>query len=103
MGINTPAEAIVIVELVHPGATATHYTVAEYKNMIGRAGRLGYSAKGTSYVITADGRAEYDVWQHYVLGQAEDVESRLFDAGTDPRNLVLRTLAASHQLAGGRG
>lgn len=103
MGINTPAEAVVIVELLHPGPTPVRYTVAEYKNMIGRAGRLGYSAKGTSYVMAPDGRAEYDVWQYYVLGRLEDIESRLFDSGTDPRNLVLRTLAASSQLAKGQG
>lgn len=103
MGINTPAEAVVIVELVHPGRPPTRYDVAEYKNMVGRAGRLGYSPKGTSYVIAPYSREEYDVWQHYVLGEPEDVESRLFDAGTDPRNLVLRTLAASTQLAQGQG
>jgi helicase len=103
MGINTPAEAVIIVELVHPGPTPTRYAVAEYKNMVGRAGRLGYSAKGTSYVIAPDPRAEYDVWQHYVLGKPEDVESRLFDVSSDPRNLVLRTLAASAQLAQGQG
>jgi replicative superfamily II helicase len=98
MGINTPAEAVIIVELSHPGPTPTPYSVAEYKNMVGRAGRLGYSEKGTSYVITPDGRSEYQVWQSYVLGRPEDVRSRLFDAGGDPRNLVLRTLAASRQL-----
>ncbi len=103
MGINTPAEAVVIVELDHPGPTPTRYAVAEYKNMIGRAGRLGYTAKGTSYVIAPDGRAEYDVWQHYVLGRPEDIKSRLFDSGTDPRNLVLRTLAASSQRGEGQG
>jgi ATP-dependent DNA helicase len=41
MGINTPAEAVVVVELNHPGPTPTRYAVAEYKNMVGRAGRLG--------------------------------------------------------------
>jgi helicase len=103
MRVNTPAEAVVIVELDHPGPRPTRYSVAEYKNMAGRAGRLGYSSKGTSYVITGDGRAEHVVWQHYVLGTPEDIESRLFDSGTDPRNLVLRTLAASSQLAHGQG
>ncbi len=98
MGINTPAEAVIIVELVHPGPSPTPYAVAEYKNMVGRAGRLGYSDKGVAYVIAPDGRNEYEVWQHYVLGDPEDVRSRLFDVGTDARNLVLRTLAASDQL-----
>jgi helicase len=99
MGINTPAEAVIIVELVHPGLTPTPYAVAEYKNMVGRAGRLGYTDKGVAYVITPDGRTEHEVWQQYVLGQPEDVRSRLFDRSTDPRNLVLRTLAASAQVA----
>ena len=103
MGINTPAEAVIIVELDHPGAPARPYAVAEYKNMVGRAGRLGYSEKGSSYVIAPDPRSEHAVWQHYVLGKLEDIESRLFDANTDPRNLVLRTLAASAQLAQGQG
>jgi ATP-dependent DNA helicase len=103
MGINTPAEAVIIVELDHPGPVTTPYAVAEYKNMVGRAGRLGYSDKGVAYVITPDPRTEHAAWQHYVLGTPEDVRSRLFDAGSDPRNLVLRTLAASSQLAYGAG
>lgn len=101
MGVNTPAEAVVIVELFHPGPTPTPYAVAEYKNMIGRAGRLGFSGKGVAYVIAPDGRVEHDVWQHYVLGDPEDIRSRLFDTTTNPRNLVLRTLAGSAQLSGG--
>jgi replicative superfamily II helicase len=52
--------------------------------MIGRAGRLGHSKKGTSYVIAPDGGSEYDVWQHYVLGRSKDIESRLFDAADRP-------------------
>lgn len=103
MGINTPAEAVVIAELVHPGPTPTPYAVAEYKNMVGRAGRLGFSEKGTSYVIAPDPRTEHQIWQHYVLGKPEDIHSRLFDADSDPRNLVLRTLAAGSQLNQGQG
>ena len=103
MGINTPAEAVIIVELDHPGATTTPYAVAEYKNMVGRAGRLGYTDKGIAFAIAPDPRTEHAVWQHYVLGTPEDVLSRLFDAGTDPRNLILRTLAAGSQLAADTG
>jgi len=103
MGINTPAEAVVIAELSHPGREPIPYAVAEYKNMIGRAGRLGFSEKGTSYVIARDPRTEYEVWQHYVLGKPEDIRSRLFDADSDPRNLILRTLAAGSQINKGHG
>jgi ATP-dependent DNA helicase len=54
-------------------------------------------------VIAPDGRTEYEVWQHYVLGRPEDIKSRLFDSRTDPRNLVLRTLTAGSQFDGGQG
>jgi hypothetical protein len=39
MGVNTPAEAVVIVGLMHPRDQP--YPVAEYKNIVGWAGRLG--------------------------------------------------------------
>ena len=39
MGVNTPAWSVVIAGLEHPDSP---YSVAEYKNMVGRAGRLGY-------------------------------------------------------------
>jgi superfamily II DNA/RNA helicase len=41
MGVNTPASAVVIAGLEHPGQQP--YSVAEYKNLVGRAGRLGYA------------------------------------------------------------
>jgi len=41
MGINTPADAVVIAGLEHPGNKP--YSIAEYKNIVGRAGRLGYA------------------------------------------------------------
>lgn len=49
MGVNTPAPAVVIVGLTHPVPPPTPYTVAEYKNMVGRAGRLGFAEAGESY------------------------------------------------------
>ncbi|MBL8792391.1 MAG: DEAD/DEAH box helicase [Planctomycetia bacterium] len=93
MGVNTPAEAVVIAGLMHPGDKP--YSVAEYKNIVGRAGRLGYSPKGTSYLLALDARAEYTGWQRYVLGTAEDLSSRFVVEGVDPRTLILRVLAAA--------
>ncbi len=49
MGVNTAASAVVIVGLTHPGEVP--YSVAEYKNMIGRAGRLGFNEEGESYIV----------------------------------------------------
>ena len=49
MGVNTPAEAVIIAGLQHPGNKP--YSVADYKNMVGRAGRLGFADHGTSYLL----------------------------------------------------
>ena len=54
MGVNTPASAVVVVELEHPGQKS--YSVAEYKNLAGRAGRLGYAERGQSFLLATDGR-----------------------------------------------
>jgi helicase len=98
MGVNTPASSVVIAGLEHPGDKP--YSVAEYKNLVGRAGRLGYSEKGTSYLIAVDGRTEYDFWNRYVIGKPEDLVSRFLDSGTDPRSLIVRVLVSARRAAG---
>ena len=95
-GINTPAEAVVVAELDHPAGRGqfTPYTVAEYKNIVGRAGRLGYAISGQAFLL-ADGPVDEErKWHHYVLGAPEDVHSTLLDPSADTLTLVLRVLAA---------
>jgi len=94
MGVNTPASAVVIVGLTHPPPGNVPYTVAEYKNMVGRAGRLGYAERGESYVICSLGLDEHRVWSNYVLGKPEDIKSVFLSQTTDRRTQVLRTLSA---------
>ena len=96
MGINTPASAVVIAGLDHPGSQP--YSVAEYKNLVGRAGRLGYTEEGASYVITTSPQEEHRIWTNYVRGNPEDLSSRFLD--TDPRSLIIRVLAASRSTTG---
>jgi helicase len=93
MGVNTPAEAVVVVGLVHPGQKP--YSVAEYKNLAGRAGRLGYTEHGTSYLLATTARDEHDLWRRYVAASAEDVRSRFMDA--DVRTTIVRIVAASRR------
>ena len=98
MGVNTPASSVVVVGLEHPGQVP--YSVAEYKNIVGRAGRLGYAESGTSYLFALDPSEEHYVWQRYVTGRPEDLSSRFLADGTDPRSLVLRVIAAVERGAG---
>jgi helicase len=100
MGINTPASSVVIAGLEHPGGqSSTPYSVAEYKNLVGRAGRLGLSERGTSYLIAMDGAHYY--WSRYVTGTPEDLVSRFLDTDTDPRTLILRVMVAARHLTTG--
>jgi len=92
MGINTPAEAVIIAGLMHPPNDP--YTVAEYKNMVGRAGRLGFSEEGFSFLLALTPNEEQAYWRDYVLAKPEDLTSRFLDAGTDLRSIIIRVLAA---------
>ena len=96
MGINTPASAVVIAGLEHPqGLTSTPYTVAEYKNIVGRAGRLGLAEKGRSFVIAPNAGVEQHYWARYIRGTPEDIESRFPLEGRDPTSLITRVLASA--------
>ena len=93
MGVNTPASAVVIVGLQHPSAEGPQpYSVAEYKNLVGRAGRLGYAERGASYLIATSPREENEYWQRYVSAQPENLASRFLAA--DPRTLIIRVLGS---------
>lgn len=93
MGVNTPASAVAIVGLTHPGRPPAPYSVAEYKNMVGRAGRLGFTERGESYLIPEGALDSNRAWLGYVNGTLEDLTSRLVRED-DPRTLMLRVLAS---------
>jgi replicative superfamily II helicase len=99
MGVNTPASSVIIVGLDHPGDNA--YSVAEYKNLVGRAGRLGFAEKGTSYLVAMDPRSEHDLWHRYVTSAPEDLRSQFLSSDTDPRSLILRVIAAGGRAMSG--
>src|SRR5207245_357895 len=90
MGVNTPAWSVVIAGLDHPDSP---YSVAEYKNMVGRAGRLGFTPKGKSFLVAAGAAEEHRLWNTYVLGQPEALVSRFSDQ--EPLSLVCRVLATA--------
>lgn len=90
-GINTPAESVIIVEHAFPGRPPIDYTVAEYKNMAGRAGRLGFAAQGRSFLLANDGVQRNILFNRYVRGEPESIRSSFDPQDTD--TWVLRLLA----------
>ena len=97
MGVNTPASAVVVVGLEHPQAKP--YSVAEYKNIVGRAGRLGYAERGESLLIATSLHEENQYWNHYVSAMPENLISRFLVA--DLRTLIIRVLLATGRAGGG--
>jgi replicative superfamily II helicase len=104
-GVNLPAETVIIVELDHPlgGNQTTPYTVAEYKNIAGRAGRLGLTDAGRSILIVGGSIDGDRRWRDYVTGTPEDLHSQLLDPEQDLPTLVLRVVAVASRREGETG
>ncbi|WP_416740643.1 DEAD/DEAH box helicase [Pseudomonas sp. NFX71] len=90
-GINTPASTVIIAETDFPGRQRTPYTVAQYKNMAGRAGRLGFEAEGKSILLAENSMDRDQLFRRYVQGQPEPITSS-FDP-QQPGTWVMRLLA----------
>lgn len=78
-GINTPASTVILAENKFIGEEQRPFTVAEYKNMAGRAGRLGYNEIGKSIILADTPMERAQLFQRYVLGTPEDVRSSFRD------------------------
>ncbi|WP_295459219.1 DEAD/DEAH box helicase [uncultured Thiodictyon sp.] len=94
-GINTPASTVVLAENEFVGEDGRHFTVAEYKNMAGRAGRLGYNEIGKAIILADTPMERAQLFQKYVLGVPEDVKSSF-----QQRDLPTWTLRLLSQVRG---
>jgi replicative superfamily II helicase len=90
-GINTPASTVILAEQEFRGEDGRPFTVAEYKNMAGRAGRLGFNEHGKAIVLAETTFQREQLFDRYVMGQLEPLQSSF-----DPRDLetwIVRLLA----------
>jgi replicative superfamily II helicase len=90
-GINTPADTVIIAEQEFKGEDGRQFTVAEYKNMAGRAGRLGIRERGRSIIYAETALQRQQLFARYVKGTLEPLDSSF-----DPKNLdtwLIRLLA----------
>lgn len=91
-GVNTPASTVVVVETAFPGGgEERRYTVAQYKNMAGRAGRLGYEKEGKAILLAGNGIERDALFRRYVQGRPEPIASS-FDPD-DPGTWIVKLLA----------
>ena len=74
-GINTPASTVILAENEFLGEDGRPFSVAEYKNMAGRAGRLGFNEKGKSMIYADTGTERAVLFHKYVRGTLERLQS----------------------------
>lgn len=96
-GINTPASTVVLAENEFIGEDGRPFTVAEYKNMAGRAGRLGFNEIGKAIILADTPMERAQLFQRYVLGVPEEVKSSF-----QQRDLPTWTLRLLSQVRGVR-
>ena len=90
-GINTPASTVILAENEFLGEDGRPFSVAEYKNMAGRAGRLGFNEKGRAIILAENQAERRMLFEKYVRGRLERLESS-FNA-QDVETWLIRLLA----------
>jgi replicative superfamily II helicase len=91
-GVNTPASTVVLAEQEFLGEEdGRPFTVAEYKNMAGRAGRLGFNERGRSIILANDKVSPNILFHKYVLAEPEPMSSSFDPAAIE--TWVLRLLS----------
>lgn len=90
-GVNTPASTVIIVETEFPGRERTPYTVAQYKNMAGRAGRLGFETEGKSILLADTSIERNQIFRKYIQGKPEAITSSFNPK--QPGTWIIRLLA----------
>ncbi|MBS1722977.1 MAG: DEAD/DEAH box helicase [Armatimonadetes bacterium] len=90
-GINTPASTVILAEQEFLGEDGRAFTVAEYKNMAGRAGRLGFQEKGKAIIYAETPHERQRLFQRYVQGQLEELRSSFREAALE--TWVMRLLS----------
>jgi replicative superfamily II helicase len=91
-GVNTPASTVILAEhTFYTDDGPQDFTVAEYKNMAGRAGRLGIEEQGRSILLASGAVERKRLFEQYVRADPEPIQSS-FDAEDLP-TWILRLLA----------
>lgn len=95
-GVNTPASTVIVVETDFRGREGpVPFAVGTYKNMAGRAGRLGFEAQGKAIVLADTGMERSRLYRKYVEGEPEPIKSSFKER--QPETWLIRLLAQVQQ------
>ena len=96
-GINTPASTVILAEQEFVGEDGRPFTIAEYKNMAGRAGRLGFQEEGRAIILAENDFERRRLFRTYVQGLPEPLRSSFESRELD--TWVLRLFAQVPRVA----
>jgi helicase len=81
-GVNLPARRVVLSSILrydYDIGTNIPISILEYKQFCGRAGRPKYDTFGEAIIIPDSGMNSEELYDHYILGTPEPVNSKLFN------------------------
>lgn len=84
-GVNLPARRVVIASILRYDSEYGRnlpISVLEYKQLCGRAGRPQYDTSGEAIIINESGTNAEELYDHYVLGSPEPLQSQLSNDNT---------------------
>ncbi len=91
-GVNTPASTVIVVETEFRARNGpVPFAVGTYKNMAGRAGRLGFEPQGKAVVLADTGMERNRLYRRYVEGVPEPITSSFKER--EPETWLIRLLA----------
>jgi helicase len=90
-GINTPASTVILAEQEFIGEDGRPFMVAEYKNIAGRAGRLGFNETGKAVILAENPFQRRELFNRYVRGKPDAIRSSF--SNHDVRTWVIRLLS----------
>ena len=81
-GVNLPARRVVLSSILrydYDIGTNIPISILDYKQFCGRAGRPKYDTFGEAIIIPESGMNSEELYDHYILGTPEPVNSKLFN------------------------
>ena len=81
-GVNLPARRVVLSSILrydYDIGTNIPISILDYKQFCGRAGRPKYDTFGEAIIIPESGMNSEELYDHYILGTPEPINSKLFN------------------------